>query len=781
MGNDNWFDNEYMKDQNIQLNRQDTSPPPKHLFKKILRTGKWLLIFLLYPISMFTLGIGLAVIEVYNKDLPSLENLDKVEPMQTTKIYALENSHEKNGRIETKPKLLRNLYIQNREISTSEEIPQSMKDAIVAVEDHRFYEWYHFGVDPFGMLRALVRNVSGGKVTEGASSITQQYVRNAFFGQEKTFYRKFREMLLAIKIEKEYNLSKQEILVRYLNRIWFGHGAYGIKSAARVYFDKPVDKLTKLESAMLAAIVRNPSAYSPFRRPKRCQERLFHVLRRMYETNKLSKTEYDYFLNEFNTGKQSVQNLTSQGWRRIAFEETAPYFIDAVRNFCVNRISFEKTRQYLPPDQDDEELNELYVGGYKIETTLDLELQKIAEQEVAKFTEKYELKRKFKQTLEDYKKIPITERKNPAYIQCALIAIDPKTGEVKAMVGGRNYEHSKFNRVTQAHRQPGSSFKPVVYALALEKQFSPSFVIIDDTLRVEDGNKTWMPKNYSRMYQGPMTLRYAIAHSVNIPAVKLAMILGINDIRDFARKIGIHSSLPYTYSLALGTGEITPLELAATYCIFANGGNYIEPVMVKRISAYDGKVIFEENSPKTQVISPQNAYIMQGLLSSVLDIGTAKYARRNKFNWPAGGKTGTTSDNVDAWFVGFTPKLVCVVWIGFDKRISLGRQQTGGDVCLPLWTSFMKRAHEQYEIEDFKKPPGIVERKICKDTGKLASPSCTLSYNERFISGFEPTEVCEHDLLGKEEELPRPGEEEDAVINESSQEPIKDVPEDLDE
>ncbi len=760
----------------LMLNKTNKDFEKKRRFP-FFRIIKLLLIFLVWPLTMFTIGMGIGVIDVYNRDLPNLDVLDKVEPMQTTKLYATELKESQNGRLKEMPVLLKKFYIENRENATWNEIPQAMKDAVVAVEDHRFYSWYHIGIDPYGMARALIRNITGGRVREGASSITQQYVRNAFFGQERTFYRKFREMLLAIKIETEYGLSKDDILTRYMNRIWYGHGAYGIKSAARVYFNKTLDKLTKPECALLAGIVQSPSAYSPFRHPDKCQIRLLHVLKRMYETDKLSKLEYDTFVGEFTSGKQSVQSMVSPGWKRISSSEVAPYFVDAVRNFCVQRIRIEKTKLYLPPEQDDEGLNELYVGGFRIESTLDLNLQKIAEEEVTKYMANYEKKLKFKQSIEDYANLPTNEKKTPEYIQCCLVALDPRNGEIKAMVGGRNYEDSKFNRVIQAKRQPGSSFKPIVYTLALERQFTPAYVLNDDTLRIEDGKHVWMPKDYSRTYQGPMSMRYAIAHSVNVPAVRMAMVLGINDIRDFARKMGIHNPLPYTYSLALGTGEVSPIDMAAAYSIIANGGNYVEPVMVRRIFSADNKLIYEEQSPKTRIITPQTAYIMQGLLSAVLDMGTGRYVRKAKFTWPAGGKTGTTANYVDAWFIGFTPRLVCVVWVGFDKRISLGKRQTGSDVCIPLWTSFMKRAHEGIAKEDFERPSGIIEKRICKDTGKLASPSCPITYNERFLSGFEPTEVCEHDLIGNEKELPAPGDEDELSppfpADKNHEEPIK--------
>ncbi|HEC92156.1 MAG TPA: PBP1A family penicillin-binding protein, partial [Candidatus Atribacteria bacterium] len=508
------------------------------------------------------------------------------------------------------------------------------------------------------------------------STITQQLAINTFLTREISLSRKLQDILLALQIER--NFTKEEILEMYLNEIYFGHGAYGVQSAAQLYFGKNVQDLNLAECALLAGIPRGPSYYSPILNQENAIKRRNIILNRMFKLGYITKDDME-------KAQQSPLKLNYNN-KRDKF--TAPYFSTYILSQLLEEFG----------------ANMVYKGGLKIYTTLDLRMQNIAEKALQE-----------------------------SGYEGAIIAIEPNSGHIKAMVGGKNFEESKFNRATQAYRQPGSAFKPFIYLAALENGFTPSNIIEDSPVTFENG---WSPENYEKEFRGPVTLREAFELSINVVGVKLLEQVGISKVINYAHKAGIKSKLRPDLSLALGTSEVTPLEIASAYATIANLGVRVEPVSIIRIEDYDGKIIKENVPQKKKMFKEEACYVLIDMMKGVITRGTGWNAQIGR---PAAGKTGTTDNFIDAWFIGFTPDLVTAVYIGNDDRKPLGNKMTGGVVAAPIWAKFMKEALKNKEKKEFMQPDKIVKISVCKQSGLLPTDSCPEILSVAFIKGTEPT------------------------------------------
>ena len=541
---------------------------------------------------------------------------------------------------------------ENRMPVSINDIPKNLQNAFVAVEDNRFYD--HAGIDPRGIVRAVWANIRGRTVTEGGSTITQQLAKNAYLTQDRTLKRKVQEMFLALQLERQY--TKQEILELYMNQIYFGQGAYGVQAAARTYFGKDVKDLTLNECAMLAGIPKSPNYYSPLNNLEAAKQRKAVVLDQMAKYGYISDSEANAAKKE----DLAIAKVSNDGVR------AASYFVDYVLQLLVEKYG------------DDA----IYKDGLKIYTTIDMDMQAAAENAM--------------QNLPTY----FTDANGIVQPQGALVAIDPHTGYIKAMVGGRGTD--QFNRATQAVRQPGSAFKPFVFAAALENKYTPDSVIEDKPLKVGG----WEPQNYNRKFSGKVRLRDVVRWSLNVPTVRSAEDIGIDKAIYYAQEMGISTFVldgatnDRNLATALGgmTRGVTPLELTSAFGTFANRGIHVEPVAVLRVVARTGKVLEEETRQEKSVISAANAATMTNMLSDVIRSGTGTGANIGR---PAAGKTGTTSDYHDAWFIGYTPDLVAGVWIGNDSVSDL-HGMAGGTTPAAIWRAFMLKAHERLPVRSFE-------------------------------------------------------------------------------
>ncbi len=625
-------------------------------------------------------------------DLPEVKTLEEYKPSITSRVYSDNN------------KLLAEFYLENRTPVDIANVPDMMVKALIATEDARFYS--HHGLDVRGIVRALYRNVRAGKVLEGGSSLTQQLAKILFLTPERSYSRKLKEMVLALRIEQQY--TKREILSLYLNQIYFGSGAYGVEAAARIYFEKPAKELNIAECALLAGLPRSPKYYSPFKDPKSSLGRRAYVLNRMAASGVLTQVQAE----EAKKDPLPVKKAFKAGG-------PAPYFVEYVRQLVEERFGSSI----------------LYSGGLNIYTSLNDELQNYAEQAVAA----------------GLAKIDARQRKTGASpLQAALIAMEPSTGRIRAMVGGRDYNRSQFNRALQSLRQPGSAFKPVIYAAALDRGFGASDILDDSPLTIKvDRKKNWTPENFTRTYQGPVTLRNALSHSLNVPTIRLLEKIGVDEAIRYARKFGIKSQLNPYLSLALGTSDVTLSELTAAYAVFAGHGIKLGPVSVLVITDSAGRVLYMNDSIPAQAVKPETAYLMTNLLKGTIERGTGWKAR--ELGRPAAGKTGTTNDYRDAWFIGYTPALVTGVWVGHDDQENIGPKETGARAALPIWLEFMIKAHEGREPEDFAVPEGILFKQVDLKTGLLVTERCKQTIREAFLPGTEPRRFCEESEGNAEE------------------------------
>lgn len=580
---------------------------------------------------------------------------------------------------------------ENRRSVQLSDISHYVIEATLAIEDRRFYD--HRGFDMKGMARAVMVNVQSFSARQGASTLTQQLARNLYLTHERTWQRKLKEAMYTVQLEMNY--SKDEILGMYLNQIYYGHGSYGIEAAAMMYFNKHASELTLAESAMLAGIPKGPKYYSPYLNMKNAKDRQLTILQAMLEGGSITSEQADAAYKEM----LSFQTLGSGDQ-----EGFAPYFRDYIRYIAVDKLGIN---EHL--------LNE---GGITIYTTLDPSAQATAEEVIAKgFPENSEQ-------------------------QAALIAIDPRTGYIKAMVGGRNYKNNQYNRVFAKTRQPGSSFKPFLYLTALQSGFmSPvtRYKSEPTVFTYDEGRKTYEPHNYGDKYLNELIdMRQALASSDNIYAVNTIMTVGADKVIETAKKLGIESPMKPVPSLALGTFPVSPFEMASAFGTFANGGIHMEPIAILRIEDRKGQVLYEAKQKSVQAITPAEAYVMTSLMESVFEEGGTAFRVSSIIKRPIAGKTGTTP--TDAWLVGYTPELATAVWVGYDKD----RKLTVAEAyrAAPIFAKFTEQALSAIPPKIFPIPEGIVNVYIDPTSGKLAESSCPHRRLETFISGTEPTDVC---------------------------------------
>ena len=770
----------------------------------------------LYLIYAFILSLLMPLLSVallffyYSNHLPDFKPLK--EP--NLNVYSVVYSEE--------DEVVGKFLMENRIPISYERMPKSLVQVFIAAEDADFFK--HKGIDYKGIARAMFKNLMAGRIVQGGSTITQQVTKTFFLTPKRSLLRKLKEVAYAFGLER--NLTKEEILNLYLNNIYLGNGAYGVEAASESYFNKRIDQLNLAEMAMMAGIVKAPSRYSPIHNLKRAKDRQAYVLTQMAELGFISQEQKARILRT----PLKIQSKES------AYFSKAPYFTEFIRQQVEKKYGKEK----------------LYQDGLRIYTTIDLSLQRMAQnsleaglRELDKrqgfrgpiqrlsqkevkdllskkkgtltplsmneifegvILSKDDSKKNFVVWVEDRKGIlPFSEvawalnikptpqsspgnMKTPSdllktgdvvqvkvkgsptkdqpllltleqepLVQGALVCIDPKTGYVKAMMGGRDFIESQFNRAVHSRRQPGSAFKPIIYAAALEKGYTPSTILMDSPVEYSDPDGTyWAPKNYDKNFMGPITFRNALAHSRNVVTVKILEDMGVSFVLKFIKKLGIDSPIKRDLSIALGTSGVSMLELTGAFSTFANGGERNKPIFIKKIVSMKDEVL-EENYPyvefeekeeeeeipevssplqKERAISPQNAFLMTHLLQGVVQHGTGQRAK--VLGRPIAGKTGTSSDYADAWFIGYTPSFLTTVWVGFDDKVSLGNNETGARAALPIWISFMDQALRNTPVETFKVPSGITMVKVNIETGLPINEDSKDAIIEAFVEGSVP-------------------------------------------
>jgi 1A family penicillin-binding protein len=593
--------------------------------------------------------------------------------------------------------------------------------AIIAVEDQRFFD--HGGLDVIRVAGAALTNFREGRAVQGGSTLTQQLARQSFLTTEKTYRRKLKELIVATRIESQFD--KRQILELYLNKVYFGDGLYGVEAASLGYFGKHAADLDLSEAALLAGLVKSPSAYAPTVDLDRAIARRKVVLQAMRDAGVIDAATYEQVVEAPVILNDTLRNEEPYG----------RYFKEEVRKALIDEFGRER----------------VYQGGLKVYTTLDLDLQKVAESEVMRGLdeiEKRQLRRRGRQ------EVPASNEP----LQAALVALDPHSGEVRAMVGGRDFDESPFNRVTQAHRQPGSAFKPFIYAAALERGFSPGTVLtgLNDPVWTPQGD--WVPDD-GHSTASSMTMRAALRSSSNRAAVRMLQEVGIPPTVQYAKRLGV-GSVPSVPSLALGSGEVTLMSMASAYAVFANEGMLPTPVLIRRVETTDGEVLFSGGAAPQRVVSEATAFLMSDMLADVVSAGTAAGVRRVGFTQRAAGKTGTTNDYKDAWFIGYTPKLVTGVWVGYDMPRTIIANGYAAELAVPIWGRFMKAAigsEKNDKTEWFKAPKTVTSATICRLSGRLANEECrwatvvdrdgnvttgSMVYTEHFVRGTEPSSYC---------------------------------------
>jgi penicillin-binding protein 1A len=749
---------------------------------------------------------GLALVGGYHyisQDLPRINSLMDYRPPVITTVYADDN------------RKIAEFFKERRLVIPLSEVPPMLIQAFVAAEDSRFYQ--HQGVDPLSILRAAMKNLEAGTIKQGGSTITQQVTRSFLLTPERSYIRKIKEAILSYRIEKAF--SKEEILFLYLNQIYLGHGAYGVQAAAENYFGKSVRELNLAECAVLAGLPQAPSRYSPFRHPEQARARQVYVLNRMVEEGYITRLQ----ANEALAVKLDIKP------RRNLYVEEVPYYTEHVRRYVEAKYGADA----------------LYTQGLQIYTAVNIDFQKMAEQEVNKGLQELDKRQGYRGPLKsilsadidafireqqaeldknplepgrivsavvvqvndaartvgvkigndpgiialadmdwarkpnpdvahyeakvrlpsaalkagDVVLVKIKEKRKDArepwrlaleqepLVQGALLCFETETGLVKAMVGGRDFNETQFNRAIQARRQPGSSFKPIIYAAALDRKFNdprkiytPATIIIDSAVVFEDRERdlTWKPKNYRETFYGPTLLREALAQSRNVVTVKILQDIGVDYTIDYARRLGITAELTRTLALALGASGVSLFELTRAYSVFANQGFLVEPVFVLKIVDRDGQMLEEAAPERSKAIEKDTAFIMTSLMESVVLHGTGQ--RIKALGRPTAGKTGTTNDMYDAWYIGYTPEYIAGVWVGFDAEAPLGKTETGAVAASPIWLGFMKRVLVNEPVKTFQPPEGVVFAKIDAETGLLPVPESRKTLFECFKEGTVPSE-----------------------------------------
>ena len=739
---------------------------------------RWVLTIAVLAVLVATAGFAYTLYDQYWTQLPPSRRLAEYDPPVATRVYAKDRS------------LVGEFYLEKRYLTPIDAIPDVVRKAFVAAEDASFYT--HPGIDFLGISRAMLANVRAGDVVQGGSTITQQVVKALLLTPERSYRRKIREAMLSLKIERE--LTKDEILYLYLNQIYLGDGNYGIGAAADSYFGKNVEELDLAEAALLAGLPKAPSRYSPTRNPEGSLARQRYVLRRMLDENYITLGQYDAALRR-------GLPLQSRSRQRA---DVGSYYVDVVRRQLVERfgtdapyhkgyrvytaldlelqktaentvrssiekldvefgylgalrtLDREQMQERLASDRASEALKSLEEGAVyeAIVTAVKPGVatvtlgERVASLDVTKLRWHPDIeyaKRAFHvgdvvevAALRSGDRIALALTQTPK-VSAALVSMDPVSGYVHAVVGGYDFAQSPFNRATQAYRQPGSSFKPLVYAAALDHGYTPATFVLDAPIEFVDHDKIWKPQNYSRDYSGPISLRKALEQSRNVVSVRLVQDVGVgNVVRYISQHFAFSRPLGRNLSIGLGTSEVTPLELASAYTAFAAGGKRVKPVFITRIEDSEGNLIEEEPGERIDAISPQTAYLVTSMLEGVVSRGTGRAAR--VVNRPVAGKTGTTNNQVDAWFVGYTPDLLTAVWVGYDELHSLGPQNTGGKIAAPLWASYMQKALAKRSVEDFDVPEGVLCVNIDPASGLRARPDNMRAFLECFKAGTEPHE-----------------------------------------
>lgn len=724
----------------------------------------------IYPLAaLLALGLFVILLAVFAAlvtlpSLPSLETLTDYRPKVPLRVYSAEGL------------LIGEFGEERREVVKISAAPTQLKQAIIAAEDDRFYQ--HGGVDYIGILRAAYSNFTSGGVKQGASTITMQVARNFFLTKEKTLTRKFSEALLAFKIE--HSLSKDEILELYFNQIYLGQRAYGFAAAAQVYFGKPLQKLNLAEAAMLAGLPKAPSRFNPVVNPKRAKTRQLYVLRRMQELGYITKAEFKLAetqplhvkreSQEFSMRAEYVAEMArqvvydryqdatySKGFKVYTtvrkLDQDAAY--QAVRQGV---IDYDRRHGYRGP----EAVLELPAAASNRDEILEDALTEVADSddllaavvlaadpklvkayrkggeiiEISgdglKFAQKFLGNKADKKHIRAGSLIRIRKNDKGAWqiaqlpqVEASLVSINSSDGEIRALVGGFDFNRSQFNHVTQAWRQPGSSFKPFIYSASLEKGFTPATIINDAPLSFtaeETGSDQWDPRNFDGNYDGPLRMREALAKSKNLVSIRILQAIGVQYAQDYVARFGFDPKLHRPYlPMALGAGSVTPMQMAVGYAAFANGGFRVSPYFIKRIEDDKGNVLVQSEpvvagQNAKQIIDPRNAFLMTSMMQDVVQRGTATRAKQLGRSDLA-GKTGTTNNHVDAWFCGYQPDLVAISWIGFDNPKPLGDKETGGHAALPMWISYMGKALKGVPVATIAPPSGVVTAKINPETG----------------------------------------------------------------
>ncbi|HEY3196719.1 MAG TPA: PBP1A family penicillin-binding protein [Nitrospirales bacterium] len=723
------------------------------------------------------------------RDLPSISGLHEYQPSLVTRVYSADKQ------------VIGQFFVERRILVPIEKIPKALVNAVIATEDSRFFE--HRGIDFVGIGRAMLTNILSGRIRQGASTITQQLARSLFLSPHRDFERKVREALLALKIEQM--LGKEQILELYLNQIYFGHGAYGVQSAAQTYFNKDVGQLTLPESAFLAGLPKAPSDYSPYNHQQAAKRRQSLVLKRMTEQG-------------FITPKQAEQAIAQAlAFRPLVRDDLAPYFVERVRQRLVAEYgetmvykgglqvytTLSRSAQVAANTALQEGLRQLdkrqgYRGPLRRAPTGDNPLEirvgtigagslregdilegvvtkitrdgvivstqgvvgKIAVDDLAwarrqaRATDTAKITESTKSPGDMFKigdvvEVGVKKVASPVshfsleqtpQVEGALLSLDPRTGRIVAMVGGYDFKRSEYNRTVLSRRQPGSAFKPIIYATAVDKGLSPGTPLVDSGVvyNENDPDMVWRPENYDKKFYGQILMRDALAHSRNAATVRLLEKIGVSSVVDLAQKVGIASALAHDLTLALGSSGVTVQELTAAYGVFLNQGMRLEPYLIESVVDASGKSLENHLAEPREVVSKETAYLITNMMEDVIQRGTAVAARG--MGRPLAGKTGTTNDFTDAWFIGGAPNLVTGVWVGFDDIRSIGEKETGSHAALPIWMSYMKAALEPLPVIPFMIPEGIVYAKIDPATGLLAADDSTTSVVEVYVKGTEPTQ-----------------------------------------
>ncbi len=709
-------------------------PPVEVAGRKLVGRFVFGLLVLLSALVGATAGLLL----VYSTDLPQVEQLERYRPSSITELY------DGQGRI------IGSFALQRRVVASYDDYPEVLRNALVSIEDKDFYK--HSGINVWRIAGAAYRDIESGGKVQGASTLTMQLARNLFLSPDRSFHRKIEEALLAIQIERRF--TKPQIFTLYANQIFLGHGVYGFEAASEYYFNKPAKKLTIEEAALLAGLPKAPGYYSPINHPDRCLKRRNLVINSMLEDGKITAQQAD-----------DARNKPIQLHLQHDPNSLAPYYVEDIRRYLENKYGSDQVHEgglrvytsldmdlqraanhavldglaayerrrgwkgqlenvltggttlatYQHPDWDDEPEVNGYTHALVTATTAGSATVRFAgysttlAQSDAAWTQK-KLQDIVKPGDLVYVKVlslspTRVSLEQDSGAQGSLVCIDNATGEIRAMVGGRDFNESKFNRATQALRQVGSSFKPYVYTAAIDEGAKPDDTILDAPITFQTASGPYTPHNYDDKFEGTITLRRALAQSRNIPALKLADQVGIRTVIDYAHRFGITSNIPAYLPVALGSAEVTLFEQTAAFSVFPNDGVRITPRYITKVTDYEGRVLEEDFPDVKDVISSRTARIMTSMLEGVVQHGTAISAASMKY--PLGGKTGTTNDFTDAWFVGFSPSITSGVWIGFDEKKSLGNKESGARAALPIWIDFMKTALSGKDPGEFEPPPAV--------------------------------------------------------------------------